>query len=158
MFSFLVLLLKMTLYLANPRKQLIIKIAILQKEVEILKRRKHKKRLKIKCSDRVILSILNMIGYMKEQILIVKPETVLKWQRELIKRFWTFRRSKPGGRPPVSNAIKQLISEMKNDNLNWGARKIQGELLKLDIQLNEKTIRNILNDYRRKSMIKKSLS
>jgi hypothetical protein len=39
MFSFLVLLLKMTLYLANSRKQLIIKIAILQKDVEILKRK-----------------------------------------------------------------------------------------------------------------------
>jgi transposase InsO family protein len=148
----------MALYIAHSRKQLVINIAILQKEVEILKRKNHKKRLRIKYSDRVILSILNMIGYIKEQIVIVKPETVLKWQRELIKRFWTFRRSKLRGRPPVSNAIKQLILEMKNDNLNWGARKIQGELLKLNIHLNEKTIRNILNDYRRKGMIKKSLS
>jgi hypothetical protein len=128
------------------------------KEVEILKRKNHKKSLRIKYSDRVILSILNIFGYIKEQLLIVKPETVLKWQRKLIKRLGTFRRSKLGGRPPESNTIEQLNIEMKNDNLKWGARKIQGELLKLDIQLNEKTIRNILNDYRRKGMIKKSLS
>ena len=57
MFYSLVLLFKMALYLAHSRKQLVINIAIFQKEVEILKRKKHKKRLRIKYSDRVIGSI-----------------------------------------------------------------------------------------------------
>jgi transposase InsO family protein len=47
---------------------------------------------------------------------------------------------------------------MKNDNLNWGYKKIQGELLKLGISLDQKTIRNILNVFRRRGKVKKSLS
>ena len=47
---------------------------------------------------------------------------------------------------------------MKNDNLNWGYKKIQGELLKLDISLDQKTVRNILNVFRRRGKVKKSLS
>jgi transposase InsO family protein len=45
---------------------------------------------------------------------------------------------------------------MKNDNLTWGYKKIQGELLKIGINLDQKTIRNILNDFRRKGKDNKS--
>ena len=47
---------------------------------------------------------------------------------------------------------------MKNENLYWGVKKIQGELLKLNIELDPKTIWNILSDFRRRGMIKKSLT
>jgi len=47
---------------------------------------------------------------------------------------------------------------MKNDNLYWGYKKIQGELLKLDIRLDKNTIRNILSDFRRKGKIRQSLT
>jgi transposase InsO family protein len=47
---------------------------------------------------------------------------------------------------------------MKNDNLNWGYKKIQGELLKIGIKLDQKTIRNILYDFRRKGKVNKSLT
>jgi len=76
----------------------------------------------------IVFSILNRVGHLKERLMLVKPETVLRWQRQLIKRFWTFKSKKRVGRPPVSNEIKQLILTMKNDNLFWGYKKIQGEL------------------------------
>ena len=44
---------------------------------------------------------------------------------------------------------------MKDDNLYWGNKKIQGELLKLGIALDEKTIRNILADFRRRDKIRR---
>ncbi len=46
---------------------------------------------------------------------------------------------------------------MKNENITWGAKRIRGELLKLNIDLDTKTIRNILKIFRRKGKIKKSL-
>jgi hypothetical protein len=52
-------------YLAHSRKQEIIKIAIMQKEVEIIKRDNQKKRLRTKYSDRVIISILNVIEFFR---------------------------------------------------------------------------------------------
>ena len=76
---------------------------------------------------------------------LVKPETVLSWQRNLIKRFWTFEHTPAKrGRKPVDADVKDLILSMKNDNLLWGVKRIQGELLKLDISLSTKTIRKSL--------------
>jgi hypothetical protein len=71
-------------------------------------------------TDRIIFSIINKIGTIKGNVTIVEPETVLRWQRELIKRVWTFKTKKRVGRPPVRIEIKQLILSMKNDNLYWG--------------------------------------
>jgi putative transposase len=47
---------------------------------------------------------------------------------------------------------------MKNINLLWGAKRIQGELLKLGIELNTKTIRNILRTFRKNGKIQTSLT
>ena len=127
-----------------------------KKEIEILQRRNQKKRLKFYQSDRIIFSILCRMGHIKGAISIVKPETVLRWQQHLIKSFWTFDSKNRVGRTPVRSEIKQLILSMKNDNLYWGYKKIQGELLKLSIALDKKTIRNILADFRRKGKVKKS--
>jgi len=49
---------------------------------------------------------------------IVRPETLLKWQRQFIKKKWTFNNRKKG-RPYIKKEIKDLILEMKQDNLFW---------------------------------------
>ena len=97
MFSFLKLIVKVIFNLRKSQKDLLIQITVLQKEVEILKRSNEPKRLRIKKADRVILAIINSISRFKEKLTIVRPETALRWQRELIKCFkftlfmqWTF--------------------------------------------------------------------
>jgi len=102
---------------------------------------------------------LNKIGKIKDHITIVKPETVLRWQRNIIKGFWTFKSSgKKKGRKPTPKDIQDLILSIKNDNILWGVKKIQGELIKLNIFLDTKTIWNILRNLRRKGKIKKYLN
>ena len=50
-------------------------------------------------------------------MILIKPESVLRWQRNLIKKFWTFPSYKTRiGRPPVPALAKQLILDMKNKN------------------------------------------
>jgi hypothetical protein len=83
---------------------------------------------------------------------------VLRWQKQLIRRFWTHKTINRVGRPSIKNEIKQLIVSMKNDNLYWGFKKIQGELLKIGISLSQKTIQNVLADFRRRGKVKKSLA
>ena len=115
--------------------------------------------MNLKISDRVIFSILNIIGNIRDNISIVKSETVLKWQSILIKKFWTFSSNNNKiGRPQVNQEIIKLILKVKNENLYWGVRRIQGELLKLYIKLDHKTIWNILKEFRRKGKLKKSLT
>ena len=111
MLSFLTFLFKAILCVFKSKRELIIQIQLHKKEIEILKRQK-KKRLRLNHFDRVIFSILGRIGNIKDKISIVKPETVLRWQKQLIKRFWTFKTAKQFGRPPVKNEIKQLSDEL----------------------------------------------
>jgi hypothetical protein len=95
----------------------------------------------------------------KDHIILVKPETILNFQIKLIKKFRTFSSEKPrNGRPPVQKDIKLLILKMKNENLFWGCKRIRGELLKLGVDLHNKTIGNILRDFRRKGKIRKGLT
>jgi hypothetical protein len=158
MFSLLTFLIGAIFNLLKSKQELIIQICLHKKELEILKRQNQKKRLKFNHYDRIIFSILNRIGNIKETLSIVKPETVLRWQKHLIKRFWTYKTKNRVGRPPVHCEIKQIILSMKNDNLYWGYKKIQGELLKLGIRLDQKTIRNILGEFRRREKVRRSLT
>jgi len=158
MFSLLTFLFHAFFSLFKSKKDLIVQISLQKKEIEILLRNNQKKRLKFDHSDRIIFSLLNRIGHIKNSISIVKPETMLRWQRQLIKRFWTYKSDKQIGRPPVDRKIKQLILSMKNDNLYWGHKKIQGELLKLGIPIDQKTIRNILAVFRRQGKVNQSLT
>ena len=158
MFLFLTFVCRLLFNLGMSKKDLLVQVSLQQKEIEIFKRRHRSRRVRFRHSDRVVFSILNKVAHLKERFSVVKPETVLGWQRHLIKQFWTFKKNKRVGRPPVSNDIKQLILAMKNDNLFWGYKRIQGELKKLDINLDKKTIRNILSDCRRRGKIKQSLT
>jgi putative transposase len=53
-------------------------------------------------------------------LLLVKPDTVLTWQRELVRRTWTCRRHHPGGRPAVIHEVEMLVLRLAQDNRGWG--------------------------------------
>ncbi|HUT73420.1 MAG TPA: hypothetical protein VM221_01130 [Armatimonadota bacterium] len=71
---------------------------------------------------------------MKEVVSIVKPETILAWQRRLERKKWDYsaRRTRPG-RPRTPGEIEAVISRLARENA-WGYQRIRGELLKLGIQ------------------------
>ncbi|MBA7582237.1 hypothetical protein ES708_24161 [subsurface metagenome] len=62
------------------------------------------------------------------------------------------------GRPKMPYDIKQLVLNMKNYNICWGNGKIQGELEKLGVRLDKRTISGIIEDFRRKGKVKKGLT
>jgi len=151
--------LQLIIALFKPDNTLYIENILLKKENEILKRKLNLKRINVSRTDKIFLILLNLIGDIRSNISIISPNTLLLWQRILIKNFWTFfkPRTHPG-RPPVPAEIKKLILDMKNGNLNWGTRRIRDELLKLNIDLHRKTIQNILRDFRLRGKIKKSFT
>jgi putative transposase len=139
---------------------LLIKYNLALHELNILKRKMDVKRVRIDRIDKFILVLLNLIGNIKDSITIFSPNTLLKWQKHLLKSFWTFmNKDSHPGRPPVPADVKNIILQMKNENLFWGAKRIRDELLmKLKIKLDKKTIRNILRDFRRRGKIKTALT
>jgi len=75
-------------------------------------------------------------------LLLIKPKTVLKWHRELVRRKWTFQRATSGGRPRIDGELETLIVRLARENGQMVYGKIQGELLKLGYPVDETTIRN----------------
>ena len=85
------------------------------------------------------------INQLRDLIRIFQPETVLRWQRELVRRKWTYTPKNKGGRPPISGEIENLIIRLAQENARWGYGKIEGELLKLGLKVSQSTIRNVLD-------------
>ena len=159
MVLFFASLLRIFLQVFRSRRTLVSENALLRKENEILLRRVGKKRVQFNLHDKLFVVVLNRAADITHRLMLVKPETVLSWQRALIKRFWTFEHSPAKrGRKEVDVDIKYLILSMKNDNVLWGVKRIQGELLTLDISLSTKTIRKILQSFRRRGKIRRSLT
>ena len=156
MFNFVVNLLKAIFSVVfKKKKDVIFTILMLKKENEILKRHTSFKnqKLNLRMKDRFLLSL---IGKLSKRALfhlsIVKPETLLKWQRQFIRNKWTFYNKKKG-RPYIRKEIKDLILEMKQDNRFWGCRKISDELKKLEIDVHFTTINKILQTFRKNGQL-----
>jgi hypothetical protein len=77
--------------------------------------------------------------------LLVQPETVLGWHRELVRRRWAAYRGRPrAGRPPLAEEVRELIIRMARENPRWGYFRIRGQLLKLDHKVSATTVRSVL--------------
>jgi putative transposase len=81
----------------------------------------------------------------KQVVTIVKPKTILVWQRRLEKQKWDYsdRRKNNPGRPRIALDIEALVCRMAREN-EWGYARIQGELKKLDITISKSSVANIL--------------
>jgi hypothetical protein len=79
----------------------------------------------------------------KAILVIVQPETVVRWHRKGFKLYWRST-SKPGpGRPPIPAEVQALIRRFANEN-GWRARKIRAELATLGISIGLATVSRYL--------------
>jgi putative transposase len=78
--------------------------------------------------------------FWQEALHIVQPDTLLRWHRELFRRYWRrkSRNREPKPRIPAETIV--LIKHMAGENRLWGAERIRGELLKLGIEVSKRTI------------------
>ena len=116
----------------------------LRQQLAVLKR--SQTRLKIKQQDRVFWSWLSRTwsGW-RATLIIVKPATVIGWHRRGFKLYWTkLSQRRVGGRPAVSLEVRRLIRQMATANPLWGAPRIHGELLKLGIDISERSVSRLL--------------
>ncbi len=79
-----------------------------------------------------------------QSLLLVRPETVPKWHRALVRRKWMYRRRLASGRPPGSPAIVALPPRPATENPRRGDGRLQGEARKLGHALGRSTIRDVL--------------
>src|SRR5262245_15809685 len=133
-------------FLATLRGQrnLALENLALRQQLAILKRTQQRPAIRTK--DRLFWVWLSRIwSEWRVPLLIVKPETVIGWHRKGFRLFWTkLSRRKIGGRPPVDFQIRDLIKQMAKANPLWGASRIHGELLKLGIEISERSVSRMM--------------
>lgn len=102
----------------------------------------HKNKIKPKLTntDRVFWVLVSQkISNWKELLVVVNPETVIRWHKKGFKFFWKIKSKGGGGRPKVNKEIRDLIIKMATEN-KWGAPRIHGELIHLGIDVSEATV------------------
>ena len=122
------------------RSDLALENPALRQQLAVLKRQL--RRPKLRWSDRFFWLLLSRSCHSwKDALHIVKPNTVLRWQRRRFGSYWTriSRRNGPG-RPGKNREIRQLIRRMADSNPLWGAPRVHGELLKLGIDISERSV------------------
>jgi hypothetical protein len=115
-------------------------ILVLRQQLLVLSR-KSPKRARLRNIDRLILVWLSrLFPSVLDAIVIVKPETVLRWHRQGFRAYWRWKSWRRGGRPQIDRELRQLIRRMSRENPLWGAPRIHGELLMLGIEVSESTV------------------
>jgi putative transposase len=121
----------------------------LRQQLAVLQRRRP--RPPLAWTDRLFWIALSRIWVSwRSALAIVKPDTVVRWHRTAFRRFWTWRSREPQGRPPTNRDVRVLVRRMALANPLWGAPRIHGELLKLGIDIGERTVSRLLPKLPRK--------
>ncbi|MEV4179460.1 helix-turn-helix domain-containing protein [Nonomuraea sp. NPDC049709] len=126
-----------------------IEILALRHQISVLERQLGAdSRVRFAPEDRAFLTEL-LVSLPREVLrrlrLLVRPDTVLRWHRDLMKRRHarTCRPKRPG-RPPTVQSIRALILRLVQENPGWGYRRVHGELSTLGIKVAPSTVWEIL--------------
>jgi transposase InsO family protein len=124
----------------KPRARLIAENVCLRQQLVVLKRRQ--KRPSLRDADRRFWILASRwFGRWREMLLVVQPETVLRWHRKGWKAYWSWRsRRRLGGRQRIPLELRELIRRMARDNPLWGQQRIQGELAELGFTVCARTV------------------
>ena len=115
-------------------------ILVLRQQLLVLSSRAPK-RIRLRKIDRLILVWLcRLFPTLLDAMVVIKPETVLRWHRQGFRYYWRWKSWRRGGRPRIEREIRALIRRMSRENPTWGAPRIHGELLMLGIEVSESTV------------------
>ena len=122
-------------------------ILLLRHQLAVLQRRQPC-RPNLDWADRALLAtLLAVIPNARRQALqlLVTPDTILRWHRDIIRRRWAARSIRgKAGRPATRRSIRALVLRLARENPGWGYRRIHGELAGLGVKVAASTAWEIL--------------
>ena len=136
--------------LTRSKPELVLENMLLRQQLIVLQRKA--KRPALTWRDRTLFVLLaSKLPHWKEALVIVQPDTLLHWHRDLFRWVWRrkSRRKQKCGRLPLTDDIVALIKRMARDNRTWGAERIRGELLKLGVRVSKSTIQKYILEVRK---------
>ena len=133
----------------RSRSDTALEVLALRQQLAVLKRKRS--RPPLNPVDRLFWTTLRRFWPRWSDVLvIVKPDTVVGWHRAGFRLYWRWRSRPRGGRPKITDEIRVLIRRLAQENSDWGAPKIHGELQKLGLVLSERTVARYLRRIRRR--------
>ena len=134
----------------RTKAQLLTENALLRQQLIVLQRQV--KQPQFNPVDRFLMVVLaSWLHYWRQTLLIVKPDTLIHWHKQGFKLFWKLK-SKPKSKelkPKIAEETITLIKQMAAENLLWGVKRIQGELLKLGIKVARRTVQKYMRQVRK---------
>ena len=125
----------------KPPQQLEAGMLVLRHQLNVLQQRTPRRRLRLRWADRALFILLyRRCPRILDAITIVRPETVVRWHRMGFAAYWRWKSRPLGGRPRISQEVRDLIQRVSFENPLWGAPKIHGELLKLGIEVAQSSV------------------
>jgi putative transposase len=122
-------------------------ILLLRHQFAVLQRRQLR-RPRLTWADRALIATLAGVIPKARRAglrLLVTPDTLLRWHRDLLRRRWAARsRTGHSGRPGTRRDIRGLVLRLAGENPGWGYRRIHGELAGLGIRIAPSTVWEIL--------------
>ena len=126
----------------RPRGSLEAEILFLRRQLALYVERGVKPR-RIDAAARVSLAFLSRWFAWRSSLLVVRPETLIRWHRAGFRLLWRWK-SRPG-RPQIPQELRELIRRMARENPLWGQERIANELLlKLGLRVSPCTVRKYL--------------
>src|SRR5229473_5789253 len=136
-------LIALTAFAFRRRRAAAAEILVLWRQIALYKERGIKPR-RIDAVTRISLALLSRFFNWRGALVVVRPETMIRWHRAGWRLFWRLK-SRPG-RPPIPLQIQALIHRMANENPAWGEQRIANEfLVKLGIRLSPRTVSKYLS-------------
>ncbi|MFJ5991435.1 hypothetical protein [Lentzea sp. NPDC092896] len=125
-----------------------VEILALRHQLVVLRRQLGDQRPRLRPEDRALLAALLVPvarATLRRLRLLVSPDTVLRWHRDLLKRRHARTSVNRGpGRPRTVASIHRLVLRLANENPSWGYRRIHGELVLLGVAVAASTVWEIL--------------
>ena len=98
---------------------------------------------RVDAATRVSLASLSRLFEWRDALVVVRPETLVRWHRAGWRLFW--RVKSRAGRPPIPLEVRRLIRRMASENAIWGEERIANELLlKLGLRVSPRTVRKYM--------------
>jgi transposase len=132
-----------------------VEIAVLRHQLAVLRRQVARPRFSP--TDRAVLATLaRLLPRERWATFLVTPATLLRWHRELVRKYWTFPRPETVAPNGLDAEIVAVVLRLARENPRWGYLRIVGELRKLGVILSATSVRNVLRRHRLKPAPRRS--
>jgi putative transposase len=126
----------------RPRGDLVLENLLLRHQLAVRTRPTRRRRARFRRPDTLLWVLVRRLRRdWRQHLVVVTPDTVVRWHRAGWRLYWRWRSRAPVGRPRLSAEVRALIGRMSQENPLWGSERIRGELLKLGIAVSNRSIR-----------------